>query len=234
MSLCPATTTAFTNAELDTLYANPLAITPNPSPPDSDRTQDEFKLLSSTALTRIINDLRTRGIIPTPPAMNAENIDEVIGQYRDKLNALGESMKAEYCFYYSRYAYAIQQWIYLIAETTTANNSELMQYGSRSVALNRRLIDLTTLISSITNEMYNTASRTSADINSLNTEIEAQFGKLKKQAEILQREAPEAEMKRRMVEFTKEKTKANDNLLSLYFFLDVVALGILFYVYKAA
>ncbi len=236
MSLCPARTAGFTNAELDALYAGPLAISPNPSPTNSDRNQDEFKLLTSAAQSRIVNDLKARGIIPAPPAMNAESIDEVIGQYRDKLNALGDSMKAEYCWYYSRYAYAIQQWIYLIAETRAPGgaSSELTQYGSRSIALNRRLIDMTTLISAISKELYDTASKTSDSINSLNGQLDSQFTKLKKQAEVLQREAPEAEIKKRMVEFTKEKTKANDNLLSLYFFLDVVALGILFYVYKAA
>lgn len=234
MSLCPARTSAFSMTELDALYAGPSAVCPNPSPPDSDRNQDQYKLLSNAAQTRIVNDLKARGIIPAPPAMNAQSIDEVIGQYRDKLNALGESMKAEYCFYYSRYAYAIQQWINAIADRGSSQTDSISAYGSRSIALNRRLIDLTTIISAITKELYDTASKTSDSINSLNAQLDEQFGKLKKQAEVLQREAPEAEIKKRMVEFTKEKTKANDNLLSLYFFLDVVALGILFYVYKAA
>lgn len=234
MSLCPASTSAFTSAELDALYTGPLAIGPNQSPPDSDRTQDQYKLLTAGAQQRIVGDLKARGIIPASPAMTEASIDDAAASYRDKLNALGDSMKAEYCWYYSRYAYAIQKWINAIAETGANNEGAISQYGSRAIALNRRLIDLTTLISAVTKELYDTASKTSDGINSLNGQLDAQFGKLKKQAEVLQREAPEAEIKKRMVEFTKEKTKANNNLLSLYFFLDVVALGILFYVYKAA
>jgi hypothetical protein len=234
MSLCEASTSAFSITELDALYAGPQAISPNPSPPDSDRNQDEYKLLTTAAQARIIGDLKSRGIIPAAPAFNVESIDDAAASYRDKLNALGDSMKAEYCWYYKRYSYAIQQWIYAIADSGTSANGAINQYGGRSIALNRRLIDLTALITAVTKELYNTASSTSDGINSLNGQIDAQFSKLKKQAEVLQREAPEAEMKKRMVEFTKEKTNANNNLLSLYFFLDVVALGILFYVYKAA
>jgi hypothetical protein len=94
-------------------------------------------------------------------------------------------------------------------------------------------MDLTSIINAISQDLYNTASQSSDEINSLNTQLNEQFGKLKKQAEVLQAEAPQAEMKKRMVEYTREKAKANNNLLSFYFFLDVVALGILFYVYKA-
>lgn len=229
MSLCAPVTSGFSSSELDAVYSGPLAVSPNPPP----TSRDANNMLTSDALAGIISNLKSRGIIPAPPPTNVANIDESAKQFRDKLNALADSMKAEYCFYYSRYAYVIQQWISAIADHSAGGTAPTTDYGSKAVALNRRLMDLTTIISAITKNQYTTASQMDGQINSLNVSLNEQFGKLKKQAEILQREAPEAEIKKRMVEFTKEKAKANNNLLSLYFFLDVVALGILFYVYRA-
>ena len=74
--------------------------------------------------------------------------------------------------------------------------------------------------------LYNT-------INDLNDQINNYFKILQGHAAILKKEVPAVEIRKRMVEYTKEKANANRNLLSFYFFLDIVALGILFYVYKA-
>jgi hypothetical protein len=115
MSLCEPVTSGFSSdAELKALYSGPLAVSPNPSPPDSERTPDEFKMLKGDTLRDIVSRLKKQKTIPEPPAFNKPNINEVAATYRDKLNALKESLKAEYCWYYRRYSYAIQQWIYAI------------------------------------------------------------------------------------------------------------------------
>ena len=233
MSLCEAGTASFTTSQLRELYSGSLAISPVQSPPDSDRNNDEYKLLNTRALTEIVKKLKEKNTIPTAPRPNAENIDEMIAQHRERLNALATSIRNEYCWYYKRYAYAIENWIVGISDSRATANTRINEFGQASIELNRRLIDITTIIAAITEDQYSTASKMSTDINSLNGELENQFSKLKRQAEVLQKEAPEAEMKKRMVEYTKEKSKANNNLLSFYFFLDVVALGILFYVYRA-
>jgi hypothetical protein len=38
---------------------------------------------------------------------------------------------------------------------------------------------------------------------------------------------------KKMVEYTKQKGKANGNLVLLYTFMNLIALGMLFYVYRA-
>jgi hypothetical protein len=104
---------------------------------------------------------------------------------------------------------------------------------NKAVALNRRLQDLSQIANSITQDQYAATKDFQSQINSANTEIQSYFSKLQEQAAILRKEVPQVEINKRMATYTKEKANYNKNLLSLYFFLDVVALGILFYVYKA-
>ena len=232
MAFCTSATSAFTDAELDANYSATTAISPSVLPGTSDRTET---LLNSTYLASYINSLKNvRKIVPAHPSNGADS--ETIRAYVDGLNTLKDNAKAEYCYYFSRYKYAISQLFTNIANATAGSTSSEQLINTlleRAIRLNRRLTDMTQIVNAITVDQYSTAQTLDNQINNLNGELGGQFEKLQNQANILRSEAPVVEIKKRMVEYTKEKAKSQDNLLSLYFFLDVVALGILFYVYKA-
>ena len=61
----------------------------------------------------------------------------------------------------------------------------------------------------------------SADLNTLNTTLQQRSDSIKEQAAILKDKAG-------------TEDRANNNLLSLYSFLNIIALGMLVYVYRAA
>lgn len=237
MTFCPSSTQAFSNTELNALYSGKGSILPTSVPSSSDRITDQSRLLKPEFLNAHVQQLKTAKVIPAAPSLSSTvNQDTALSQYTATLNGLVNNMRAEYCFYDARYKFAIRELITGIANATSANvaSGSLSTLLETCGRLNLRLNDFAQIANAITAEINKSTKSLNSEINSLNAEIASYSNKLRKQAEVLNSEAPTAEIRKRMVEYTREKAKATNNLLSLYFFLDVVALGMLFYVYKAA
>jgi uncharacterized membrane protein len=64
--------------------------------------------------------------------------------------------------------------------------------------------------------------------------MKEQKKKLDAQNKIITSNQAVTELNKQMVKFTEQKGKYSDNLLGLYSFLNIVALGLLIYVYKSA
>lgn len=239
MTLCTSSTQSFTNTDLNALYngQGPVLPTPTPQGNSTDRDSSNAGLLKKEFLDAHIQRLKTANIIPAEPSLQSTiSQDTALAQYTAALNNLVDNLKTEYCFYDARYKYAIRDLFTSIASATSTNatNGSLTAKTDICILLNYRLKDLSQTISAITESINTSTKGLNTNINSLNSELSSYFTKLRGQAEILKSEAPTAEIRKRMVEYTREKAKATNNLLSLYFFLDVVALGMLFYIYKAA
>jgi hypothetical protein len=242
--VCPQTSTQYSDSELMAPYTgsatNKTRISPSGLPTENNRTQDESKLLNSTFLQNHIRSLKSSGIIPAPPDFEHEtgrSQSDIIAEYVSKVTAMKDGIKDEYCHYMSRYRYAISTLFDQIANATTgttANLGSIESLTEKSMYLNRRLQDISQISNAISEDQYVQARQFQHMINDANADIQKYMDTLKSHAAILQKEAPVVEIKKRMVEYTKEKAGAHKNLLSLYFFLDVVALGLLFYVYKAS
>jgi len=72
------------------------------------------------------------------------------------------------------------------------------------------------------------------DISEFNDTIQQQQQKLENQNALISSTEASAKIKKQMVKYTEEKTRRTDNLLKLYSVLNIVALGLLVYIYKAA
>lgn len=237
MTFCPSSTQGFSNTELNALYSGQGSVLPTSIPSNSDRVGGQSRLLKPEFLNTHVQQLKAAKVIPAePPLSSTISQDTALSQYTAALNGLVNNMRAEYCFYDSRYKFAIRDFITGIANATSANAASGTLSAKLDICerLNLRLNDFAQIANAITVEINNSTKSLNSEINSLNAEIASYSDKLRNQAQILNSEAPTAEIRKRMVEYTREKAKATNNLLSLYFFLDVVALGMLFYVYKAA
>jgi hypothetical protein len=58
--------------------------------------------------------------------------------------------------------------------------------------------------------------------------------KMESQGNMIRSNQASTTIQKEMVKYTEEKARYNDNLLKVYSFLNIVALGVLLYVYKAA
>lgn len=248
MSSCPPAQPTYTNSELTTRYSGGIMEATSPS--DANRTSEG--LLKPEYIASRIASLKAGNtplipaapVIPTPEQKNID-ANVAIQAYVSKTENLKNIIKSEYCHYLGRYQFAIKKMVESIGSATTSGTGvgtgnsgpsvavAVRTYTDAAKIINTSLLDLSQLANGITEDQYNQAKEFNTRINDLNTEINNYFAVLRGHAAILKKEVPAVEIRKRMVEYTKEKSNAHRNLLSFYFFLDIVALGILFYVYKA-
>jgi len=222
---CPKQT-SITDSELQQTFPGLLPATPNG---DSDR--DSTGLLVPNAVQAIIASLKGSGVIPSSK-----------DQGGSKQTALLSTIKTEYCFYDSRYKYALEkifsevQHGYLTNTPSTSANtsSNTKKYIALAQALNRRLNDLIQLVNAITEDMMSTSTSIDTEMSNMSQTMQEQKKKLDQQNKTISSNEATMKIRKEMVKYSEEKARHTDNLLKLYSFLNVVALGLLVYIYKAA
>ena len=68
----------------------------------------------------------------------------------------------------------------------------------------------------------------------LNGQLDSTRAELIKHSEILKRSDLEKETKAAMIEYSLEKNSSSRNLLGIYVFMNIVAAGLIFYLYRGA
>lgn len=228
---CPAKT-AITDSELNQTYSNKdkPGILPSSSPSSSDR--DGNGMLKDTAIKALIGSLKGSGIIPTAtPKGNPE-------EFMRKQQELLKNIEAEHCFYEARYKYSLEQLFKNINMGYMNNTGDVQGAIQTSLAstqaLNQKLNDLTQIINGITEDMMSSTNSLQAETKALDAKMKEQKKKLDAQNKIISSNQAVTELNKQMVKFTEQKAKYSNNLLGLYSFLNIVALGLLIYVYKSA
>jgi len=199
--------------------------------PSSSFDRDSTGMLTNTSITSIMNSLRASKVIPVA-ATSAADV------YTAKVTTLIANIQSEFCFYDVRYKYALEQLFTNIKSGYTANTSDttaaINTYLVYSKTLNQKLNDLTQIINAVTEDMLSSATNLEAEIKKFNKTIQEQREGLEKQNKIISSSNASTQLKKEMVKYTEEKARNSDNLLKLYSFLNIVTLGLLVYIYKAA
>ena len=82
--------------------------------------------------------------------------------------------------------------------------------------------------------MLSGSDKMAEEIEAFNKKVQDQKGKLEEQNKIISSSEATTKLRKEMVKFTEEKARRSDNLLKLYSVLNIVAIGLLVYVYKAS
>lgn len=244
---CPSSNATFTDSQLTALYANGYLQLLS-----SSASRSTNGILLDASITSWITALLQNNKLPTQPtptefnnaartASNTNTQNTVIQTYITAENTFATNLKNEYCHYEARYKAALKTLLtklstqYSNAGTqNTAIAAEVDKYLTITEALNIKLNDLIMLSNGVAQNRLKLAQTNAITANEINTELQTHATNLQKQAAILKDKSSTTELYKRMVEYTEEKNKANRNLLSLYSFLNVVALGMLVYVYRAS
>jgi hypothetical protein len=119
-----------------------------------------------------------------------------------------------------------------VASKSLAGNQETVVQGRLVAArmLNQKLTLLTQITNGISKKRYASTSALQSEINAVNGSLAKRREDLLEQRDILQRETAAADLHKRMAEYTTEKNRANQNLLTLYAVLNVTALAMIFYI----
>jgi hypothetical protein len=218
------TNTALTDTDLQTIYGNGVQQGILPAEPYQQSDREANGMLKETTIQQIIATLKSKGVISI-------NSDE-------KQKALLVNLQDEYCFYDSRYKYSLQklltsiQQVYI--ENSTQNQQIMYNYLDSTRKLNQRLNDLAQVSNGISNDMLKTATTLKSQISSFNKNIKEKQQKLEKQNKTLSSQEAIEKLNREQVKFTEEKARYTNNLLKTYSFLNIVALGLLVYIYRSA
>jgi hypothetical protein len=150
-----------------------------------------------------------------------------------------QKIQGEYCFYYVRYRYALETLFDKLVTTSkqstlaASDKADIQSKLDRAKQFNEKLNDIIQITNYIAQKRSSEMRNQNTDINSSNANIKATFDTLQNHAKILNSENSVSDLRKRMVEFTEEKNRSALNLLSLYGFLNLVAIGLLVYVARS-
>jgi len=205
-------------------------------------TRNTDGTITDASLKSHISSLSSSGVIPVRPQVGtiqggtlANNPNSPLAAYIVKENELLAKIKQEYCFYEGRYRYALNVLVDSVSQASlpasgaspTGNQSKFEVYLPITRKLNQKLNDVSQVINAIAIERYRLSRQDSTEINSINQALASRAADLQAQAAILKSDTSAAELRKRMVDYTKEKNNATNNLLTLYAVLNIVAIGAL-------
>jgi hypothetical protein len=193
--------------------------------------------ITEAALADYMSSLITSKKIPgSPPTPTTDgNQNETIKGYILAQNTFLEKTQEEYNYYNDRYKYSLNKFLELLANTVSANiaSSETQNWLDATIILNKRINDIITIFTYLSSYYLTQSRNNNNTINDINSQLETRSNQIKVEGELLRRKGGDKELYEKMVEYSTVKARATNNLLSLYGCMNIVALGILFYVYKA-
>lgn len=219
--------TSFTDTEINAQFPNGLV---PQSVSDSDRSGG---ILKNTAVKALIASNMQSGVIPNAAA---KNVDPKI--YDEKVKKILSNAKKEYEFYNDRYNYSLQQVFNNIRSGYTANTTDaqaaVQKWLILAAACNTKLNDLIQITKGMSDTMLASSDQMNASIIEFNKKMETNKINLDKQGNIIKSNQATTKINKEMMKYAEEKGRYNDNLLKMYSFLNVVAFGLLIYIYRAS
>jgi hypothetical protein len=147
------------------------------------------------------------------------------------------SLKYEYCYWASLLQVLLGNLFTVQADTsyatTTAKNAVLRDILNRAASVNQRLNDIAAIITYVSKKQETELTTNINDINNAVLEIAQSQGSINSAVNSLSGNDSLSKLRSRMVEYNDEKNNYASTLLSLYGFANLVALGLLFYIYKS-
>lgn len=208
--------------------------------------------LSATKLEDIYNTLVAQGDLVSNTAYKAElarvgdmqnvsnsSVQAILNNLGTKETATMRKLQQEYCFYYFRYKYCLETLFDKLVSTSKATSlsdgdkRDIQTKLNRAKQFNEKLNDIIQITNYISQKRASEMRQQNAEINTMNSSIGSTFGILQEHKRLLNSETSIHDLRKRMVEFSEEKNRSASNLLSLYGFLNLVAIGLLFYISRS-
>jgi hypothetical protein len=151
------------------------------------------------------------------------------------------SLNYEYCYWIKVYRVILGDYMLTTnspagtpASFTAANKTEQQRKLINQLnAINLRLVDITAITTKIATTQTAALATMNAAVNTFLTNIETNTGRLNTQGAELSSADVQSKLRSRMLQYSEEKNAYANQLLSLYGFANLIALGLLFYIYKS-
>lgn len=156
--------------------------------------------------------------------------------YATKAAEVRKNIENEYCYYYRRYIYAMGilldqlslAGLDISSLSYTTLHSNTLKLNSK---LNAIILALTNLVNSRVAGLNGLYQGTQS-VNQLNTQLDATRKTLLDNSTALKDYNLKKNVTSAMIDYTLEKNSSSSNLLAIYGFMNIVAIGMLYYLYR--
>lgn len=220
-------TTSLSKSNFTATYSGNQSCIPPTNVINSDGSVNSAAL--NSWVDTLLSNTSATAINPTNPQFGGQ--ENPAGDFASKSKVLRENIKKEYCFYYKRYIWAMQK---ILNDATNSSGvvDPALKQGAQS--LNNKLNTILLVMKALVNSRLNTLETYYGDkgVNRLNSDLDTARTNLKTHSEQLQKNDMNTDIQSSMIEYSLEKNSSSRNLLAIYGFMNIVAVGLLFYLYK--
>ena len=189
-----------------------------------------------TPLSTRINEWLDTYNAREPATLTPTNNDPVT-TFAAQSAKIRSAIKAEYCYYYNRYEFMLNLYLTNEASETAADNANALKQKDCTMYLNSVLNQILQmyqgLINSRNSKIAEYYTNTGMNINSLNEDVNRSRESLQSQSTILKNQNLKSDIQSAMVEYSIEKNQSSRNLLVIYGFMNLVAAGLIVYLYRS-
>jgi len=153
---------------------------------------------------------------------------------------LRTNIESEYCFYYKRYIYILTEVLQIAASSNTRNlasDSGYQEKKANTEAINAKLNQILQILQGLINSRLRSLNQyygQNSGVNQVNQELDQNRQDLLRHTNLLKNHELEKDVQSAMITYTIEKNSSSRNLMAIYGFLNIVAVGMIFYLYRNA
>jgi len=231
-------------ASLSGYWINPGAVTAAAArtPPVTVTANSPDPLTSTDA---ILTDVYNYFKATTVPGTSYKMIDpnptaSVSGQVTEAKQSVSMdllySLRYEFCFWVKAYKVVLGDYITTANATSltdTVKNGRTRQIINQLNSINLRLSDLTMIAGHIGAQQTNAIATMNSTVNEYISSITTHTSSIQSQTNMLSSSDVKSKLRSRMLEYSDEKNAYANNLLATYGFANLIALGLLFYIYRS-
>ena len=225
-TVCAAPKSSYTVEELMTLYSGGVAS-------DSLLPEPQTGRVNVSALQAHVNALTSAGIIKPRPSQSVGSDNEtMMRKLVDNDTALYAKLQEEYCYYEQRYKYAFKQFLKLATSRNPTDNRQAQVSIENAKRLNIRLNGVLEVMNYLAAARVPIVDSNKNDINVRNSAINEKLARTRNSFNMLNRDNAVILAQKEMVRYTEEKNNYNSTQIAVWAAANIVALGVIFYVYR--
>jgi len=194
---------------------------------------DSNGIINSTSLrTHVESYIAANAAAPTTLTRDISPANRYAEQSMD----MRRKINMEYCYYYRRYMFALSNVLEIASTGSGTSDGTYAAYKRNAIALNSKLNQILQVLQAIIlnrAETLETYYGTTTGVNGENTDLITARDKLSGHMEQLKKNTMESDVKSAMIDYTIEKNSSSRNLLAVYGFMNIIAVGLLYYMYTS-
>lgn len=169
---------------------------------------------------------------------NKPIIDQTASDFSTGSQNLRTLIQNEFCYYYRCYIFALNK---LLTDATSTNlPPDYNDTKTNTINLNKKLNHIIQLLQKLLQSRQNTLNNYYGTdvgqngVQNVNDTLNATLITLQQHSAALENNKLEQTVKSSMIDYTIEKNESSRNLLAVYCFMNIVAVGILYQLYSSS